>query len=280
MNELSRPLRSPLKIIRKALKKRTLRPQGINRDGFADSGKMGRKGSNKKLNSSVIDRESMDVEARVPIAVSNSVVSLKDTWSYSKPPKPRQFGETTTPTKKKQSLPTNQWKRQIKHRKYKPSKANLHINQHQCICRICKDQPLIPLQHKEKCREQLRCAKERDGTRAERLLFSSLCEYTPCKRDSLKIRAHYFLPPPTDLVAKIRVCKLTFVNVFGLARNTKKLAKLRLSDKSAILPAEQLRGKHRLGWSQLARVEMKNHLKRYPRTSGMNWCVHHFFARN
>ena len=241
---------------------------------------MGRKGSNKKLNSSVIDRESRDVEARVPVAVSNSVVSLKDTWSYSKPPKPRQFGETTTPTKKKQSLPTNQWKRQIKHRKYKPSKANLHINQHQCICRICKDQPLIPLQHKEKCREQLRCAKERDGTRAERLLFSSLCEYTPCKRDSLKIRAHYFLPPPTDLVAKIRVCKRTFVNVFGLARNTKKLTKLRLSDKSAILPAEQLRGKHRLGWSQLARVEMKNHLKRYPRTSGMNWCVHHFFARN
>ena len=55
---------------------------------------MGRKGSNKKLNSSVIDRESRDVEARVPIAVSNSVVSLKDTWSYSKPPKPRQFGET------------------------------------------------------------------------------------------------------------------------------------------------------------------------------------------
>ena len=78
MNELSRPLRSPLKIIRKALKKRTLRPQGINRDGFADSGKMGRKGSNKKLNSSVIDRESRDVEARVPVAVSNSVVSLKD----------------------------------------------------------------------------------------------------------------------------------------------------------------------------------------------------------
>ena len=88
MNELSRPLRSPLKIIRKALKKRTLR-QGINRDGFADSGKMGRKGSNKKLNSSVIDREIRDVEARVPVAVSNSIVSLKDTWSYSKPPKPR-----------------------------------------------------------------------------------------------------------------------------------------------------------------------------------------------
>ena len=49
-------------------------PQGINRDSVADSGNLDRKGSNKKLNSSVIDRKSRDVGAQVPVAVSNSVV--------------------------------------------------------------------------------------------------------------------------------------------------------------------------------------------------------------
>ena len=151
---------------------------------------------------------------------------------------------------------------------------NVHISLPWCACRVCKLSQPVPLGHKQQCRAQMIEAKEKGGSVGERLLLSKLCEFVACKSNSHRVKTLYYLPPVAGTVGGIRVCKRTFLNVFGLIRNSKKLRSLRVADLSTILPPAQQRGKQRLGWSKTHQMQMQEHLKRYPRTTGRHMqCV-------
>ena len=54
----------------------------------------------------------------------------------------------------------------------------------------------------------------------ETLLHSNLCEFVKYKSNSHRARTLYYLPPVASTVGSIRVCKRTFLNIFGLIRNS------------------------------------------------------------
>lgn len=80
-------------------------------------------------------------------------------------------------------------------------------------------------------------------------------------------RLTYFLPAESTARGRIPVCRQTFCNTFGLHYRSRLLARLRNKNPQLVLPTYLKRGRSQ-GYNQLLHDQIRQHIKRYPRSTG------------
>lgn len=96
-----------------------------------------------------------------------------------------------------------------------------------------------------------------------------------CKRRGSML---FFLPPDSSAGPRIQVCRAAFCNVFGLRYRSKLLARLRSKDQRLVLPALMSRGRQ-AGYNEETAKMVKEHIKRYPRSTGHYSIKAQYYAR-